>query len=185
MKQFALLILALVGLAQLAVPASMIWKREQTLRHGRVWKLETAPLDPADPFRGRYVALSFKAEEFDWPESAAVRGVGEAYLRLKNGADGFAVVAHITKEPMSGDDVIKVDRAWYYERKQRVNFPFAQLWLDENIAPRADKAYAEHNRRGTPARAYVTVRIRDGDAALEELFIEGKPLREYLRDAAN
>jgi hypothetical protein len=30
----------------------------------------------------------------------------------------------------------------------------------------------------------VTVRVRDGDAALEQLFIEGQPLREYLREHA-
>ena len=31
--------------------------------------------------------------------------------------------------------------------------------------------------------AYVTVRVRDGDAAIEDLFLSGKPLREYLHGA--
>jgi uncharacterized membrane-anchored protein len=61
-KSWRLLVFAVVGLAQLAVPASLIWKREQTLRHGSVWKFRTAPVDPVDAFRGRYVALEFEAE---------------------------------------------------------------------------------------------------------------------------
>ena len=62
MKHWRLLVFALVGFAQLAVPASLIWKRERTLRQGHVWKFRTAPVDPVDAFRGRYVALEFEAE---------------------------------------------------------------------------------------------------------------------------
>ena len=52
MKSWRLLVFALVGLAQLAVPASLIWKREQTLRRGSVWK-----------FRGEaYVGTTLCAE---------------------------------------------------------------------------------------------------------------------------
>ncbi len=64
-----------------------------------------------------------------------------------------------------------------------MTLPFDQYWLDENIAPQADRAYAENSRRGAAA-AYVTVRVRDGDAALEQLYIDDVPLREYLRRAA-
>ena len=42
--------------------ASTIYKRESVLHHGRVFKFQTAPVDPVDAFRGRYVALSFQAE---------------------------------------------------------------------------------------------------------------------------
>jgi hypothetical protein len=41
-------------------------------------------------------------------------------------------------------------------------------------------AYSQREK----ADAYVTVRIRNGDAAIEELYIAGKPLREFLRTQA-
>jgi len=62
MKYWRLIVFVLVAFAQLAVPGSLIWKREHTLRQGNVWKFRTAPVDPVDVFRGRYVALHFEVE---------------------------------------------------------------------------------------------------------------------------
>ncbi|MFL6501202.1 MAG: GDYXXLXY domain-containing protein, partial [Candidatus Udaeobacter sp.] len=59
MKTLRLLIFGVVALAQLTVPAAMVWQRNQTLEQGRVWKFRTAPVDPVDVIRGRYIALRF------------------------------------------------------------------------------------------------------------------------------
>ena len=53
MNMLRILIFGVVVVAQLAVPAAMVWQREQTLNHGRVWKFRTAPVDPVDVIRGR------------------------------------------------------------------------------------------------------------------------------------
>ncbi len=52
-----------VALLQIGVAGSMVWQHATTLTAGRVWKFRTAPVDPVDAFRGRYVALRFAAEE--------------------------------------------------------------------------------------------------------------------------
>ena len=57
MKMLRILIFGVVALAQLAVPTAMVWQRDQTLKQGRVWKFRTAPVDPVDVIRGRYIAL--------------------------------------------------------------------------------------------------------------------------------
>lgn len=179
MKRLSILIFAIVALAQLSVPASMIWKREQTLRNGRVWKFRTVVVDPNDPFRGRYVVLDFAAETYDVAESAGVTQNEPCYVTLVEDADGFGRVERIALEPLTGDNVLRVSGAWYrYGGKQQVKFPFDRLWLDENLAPAAEKAYIESSQKGA---AYATVRIRNGDAIVENLFIEGRPLREYLQ----
>ena len=48
MKMLRILIFGVVALAQLAVPATMVWQRDQTLKQGRIWKFRTAPVDPVD-----------------------------------------------------------------------------------------------------------------------------------------
>ncbi len=48
------------------------------------------------------------------------------------------------------------------------------------MLPAADAAYARNTTRDK-RNAYVTVRVRSGDAALEELYIDNQPLKEYLR----
>jgi uncharacterized membrane-anchored protein len=61
-------ILAVVVLLQLGVVGRMIFHREDVLIHGREVKFVTRPVDPVDPFAGRYVALRFEAETFDTSE---------------------------------------------------------------------------------------------------------------------
>ena len=179
MKKLRLVIFIVLALAQISVPASMIWTRQQTLREGRLWKFRTAPVDPVDMFRGRYLTLRFTAEEF---EAAEPLPSGDPlYVTLKEDADGFAIVDRASSTRISGDNALPVENYGFYDKKARIGFSFDQLWVNEADAPTAERAYLAYSR-GEQANTYVTVRVRDGDAAIEELFIAGKPLREFLRE---
>jgi uncharacterized membrane-anchored protein len=177
MNKLRLIIFLVVALAQITVPASMIWKRQRTLREGRLWKFRTAPVDPVDAMRGRYLVLRFEAESFTTAKALPYRGA--VYVKLKEDADGFAVVDQADETPIEGDNVIKAEILSYYDRMAHVRFPFDRLWVTEASAPAAEKAYAEHSRR-EKVDAYTTVRVTAGDAGIEELYIAGQPLREYL-----
>jgi uncharacterized membrane-anchored protein len=178
MKKLLLLIFALVALAQLSVPAMMVWGRVQTLAHGRVWKLKTAPIDPEDAVRGRYVMLRFAAEDFTQPEQ--LKSINSIYAILKEGADGFAEVDHLSFSAVPGDSAMKVQLGGWWDERQHIVFPFRYFWVTEKSAPEAEKAYRENSRHGQQ-NAFVTVRIRNGDAALEQLYIDNQPLADYLR----
>jgi uncharacterized membrane-anchored protein len=181
MKNVRLSIFVVVALAQLAVPAYAVWMRTQTLSHGRLWKFRTAPVDPVDLVRGRYIALRFASEEV--PQAERLKPGRWAYAVLKEATDGFAIVDHVSAEPIAGDNVIKVENVGWWESKQRLRFPFNNFWVSEDLAPAAETAYAANSRQ-QKQNAYVTVRVRNGDAALEDLYIDGQPLKEYLRQRA-
>ena len=178
MKRLLLPLFILVAIGQLSVPAMMAWNRAQTLKHGRVWKFKTAPVDPVDAVRGRYVALQFEAEEV--PQNERVNWNREVYVLLKEDENGFAVVDRLSNEPLKGDNVFRATSRGWWEGKQRITFPFQKYWLAEQIAPEAENAYRLNSTR-THQNAYVTVRVRNGDAALDQLYIDNKPLVEYLR----
>lgn len=178
MNKLRLIIFIVVALAQITVPASMIWKRQRTLREGRLWKFRTKPVDPVDAMRGRYLVLRFEAEDFTSAKPLPYRD--PVYAKLKEDADGFAVVDQVDVTPIEGDDVVKAESYSYYERMAHLRFPFDRLWVTEANAPAAEKAYADHSRR-EKVDAYATVRVIAGDAGIEELYIAGQPLREYLR----
>jgi uncharacterized membrane-anchored protein len=181
MNKLRLIIFLLVALAQIAVPASMIWKRQRTLSEGRLWKFRTAPVDPVDAIRGRYLSLRFEAEQF--PYSQKLPYGEKVYIKLKEDADGFAAVDQVNETPTAGDDVVQAEGFGSYQEKGRVKFSFDRLWVTEANAPAAEKAYAEHSRR-EKVDAYATVRVHNGDAGIEELYIAGQPLRDYLRAQA-
>jgi uncharacterized membrane-anchored protein len=184
MKNVRLIIFILVALAQLAVPASVVWKRGQTLAYGRVWKFKTEPVDPEDAIRGRYIALRLAAEKAKATPNPLIKDVpGPAFVTLKEDSEGFAQVDQISTERMTGDNVIQVENGYWSDGWQRVRFPFDKLWVAEKIAPQAEQAYRENSRRGKE-NAHVTVRVRNGDAALEQLYIDNQPLVDYLRAQA-
>lgn len=181
MKMLPVAIFAVVALLQLSVPASMIWNRGRTLKEGRVWKFRTAPVDPVDAIRGRYIALRFDAETIPGKNPPPERRSGApVYAILKEDSAGFAQVDQIVTAPTQGDNVVKVEAGYWFQDANHIRFPFDRLWVTEKDAPAAEQAYIENSRRERQ-NAYVTVRVRNGDAGIEELFINDKPLKEYLR----
>lgn len=180
MKTARLGIFVLVAIAQLSVPAILAWGRIQTLAHGRVWKLKTAPVDPEDAVRGRYVMLRFDAED-KYRQAEKLKSADYVYAILKEDVDGFAWIDHLSSSPSPSDSAMKVEPGGYWDEQQRVVFPFRYFWLSEKRAPAAEQAYRENSKRGQQ-NAFVTIRIRNGDAALEQLFIDNKPLADYLRE---
>ena len=175
MKSWRLIVFGLLALAQLAVPASLIWKREQTLRRGSVWRFRTAPVDPVDAFRGRYVALEFEVEghEISPPPNA---DYGQTvFVTMRQNAEGFAEIDRVNPSRPAGDDFIEAQL-----RGKTVSLPFDKYWVTERDAPAAEAAYRAQSRR-EKRNAFVMVRVFRGDAAIEQLYLDGLPLGDYLR----
>lgn len=183
MNRNALLLPAFVAMlaVQLAVPAWMIVRRELTLAYGTRFKFRTEPVDPADYFRGRYVQLRLE------PDTASVATTDRwedgmpAYVSVSAGSNGYAEVTGVRKTPPPKGDYVRVRIGWRHEGAS-VNFawPMDRFYMEEGKAPAAEQAYREHSSR-TNRACHVTVRIRHGNAVIEDLFIDGKPIRAYLK----
>jgi uncharacterized membrane-anchored protein len=180
-----LLVFLLVALVQLYVPAQMIWNREEILETGKEYKFRTAPIDPNDPFRGKYVALRF---EQNWVE---VRDLSEweseeaIYVLLKIDAKGFAKVTGISKtKPAARTNFIKsqVDYVTDYGglKKLYFTYPFDRLYLEESLAQEAEETYVE-TQQDTTQIAYALVKIKDGDAVLQDVFIDNVSITEIVK----
>jgi len=220
-KHLRFVLFVVFAAACVYAPLSIVWKYENTLRHGTLFKFRTAPVDPVDAFRGRYVTLSF-ADNFLPAEKPAtakdkdsyVPG-GIQYVRFAPDAEGFAKPVEISRAPLAGDDVITAENTWWSSVELnrspgwRLQYPFSRYYLPEDIAPMAEKLYLEANRRdnATSARgdrtpeemraewqaeqkarearkipAYVAVRVRNGVGVIEELYLNGVPVREAVRE---
>ena len=175
MKYGRLIVFVLLAFAQLAVPGSLIWKREHTLRQGSVWKFRTAPVDPVDVFRGRYVALQFEVEtqQISPPEKAGYSDT--VFVTLKQNADGFAEIDQVSATKPAGDDFLTAELSG-----KTISLPFDKYWVTERDAPAAETAYRNLSRRDKQ-NAFATVRVFRGDAALEQLYLDNQPLGDYLR----
>jgi len=160
-------------LALLAVPALRIYQYENTLSHGKVFKFETQPVDPYDLFRGRYVALRFKAEPTNKEYDAAYGS--KIYMTLAVNAEGFAEVERVSTKPVEGENVI-TGRCYY-----RVQFPFDRYFMEENAAPEAERVWRDAARNNSGQKTWAEVRVLNGKAVLEGLYIDGVRIEEVLR----
>lgn len=186
MKRNILLVcFALLCLAQLYVPASMIRQHERTLTQGEPVKLRCRPVDPADPFRGRYVSLSFELGEARTAPRPADKPLPEqAWVMLETDEEGFARWGELREEqPESGVYVqTTVYPYWSTEGETvHVELPVDRFYMNEEIAPEAERVYFEQVR-AEPGNCYVTARVLNGMIVLEQLYIEGVPAADYVRE---
>jgi len=174
-KSWRLVVFVALALAQVAVPGSLIWKRERTLRQGNVWKFRTAPVDPVDAFRGRYVALEFEVESHEISPPSDAESGQTVFVTMRQNPEGFAEIDRVSARPPAGDDFLEAQL-----RGKTISLPFEKYWVTERDAPAADAAYRAMSRRDKQ-NAFVTARIFRGDGALEQLYLDGLPLGEFLR----
>jgi uncharacterized membrane-anchored protein len=191
MKNIKLILFAVFAIVSVAAPLSIIWKHEAALRYGKEYKFRTAPVDPHDAFRGKYVTLSFQDEWVSSDAAGELRLGKAAYVRLTADRDGFAKPAEVIIQPLTGPDVIRVDQARRNMRDQQwgwfVSYPFNRYYLPEDIAPLAEQLYRRANTRAADAdrqpkvETYVTVSVYKGVGVLKELYLNGVPVREAVK----
>ncbi|HXT22992.1 MAG TPA: GDYXXLXY domain-containing protein [Thermoanaerobaculia bacterium] len=179
-----LAVLVVVGLLQLTVPAHMIVARERTLREGTAWRFRTAPVDPADAFRGNYLALRFDAERAAVPAGLAVERDDRVVVPLLRDAEGFAQLGPVSREPPATGDWLRLRVGWVEKDEAgrsvaHIEIPFERFYLDEGLAPRAEAKFSALGRLGEPRPlpAWALVRVREGDAVLEDVLINGRSVR--------
>ena len=186
MKQksiYIIIIFIVTIIAQLFVPAKMILDKEDVLNHGKVYKFKTKPIDPNDPFRGKYVVLSYdldsyKTKELDWE-----RG-DEVFVYLGKDSLGYATISSVIKTLKKIDtDYVVAKVNWYSLSKNILyfDFEFDRYYMDEFKAKPAEDAYREFNRRiDTIDLTYSKVAIKNGNAVLKDVFINDIPLKIFV-----
>jgi uncharacterized membrane-anchored protein len=170
---------ALMATAQLAVPAWMIVSHEQTLRTGEVFKFRTAPVDPYDAFRGRYVWLRIEQDSLPVPPGAQWTRGQEVFALIETDTNGFSRLSELRATRPDGRPYLAVRVNWVVGQTANLRVPLDRFYMEESLAPAAEKAYREHTR-ASERKAYITARIRDGSGVIENLWIDGVPIREFV-----
>lgn len=178
-----IVLFALLALCQLGAAASGIARHERTLSEGAEVLLSVAPVDPADPFRGRYVALAFELEQANHRLKGPMPRYDEpAYAVLKVDAARVATVDYVTAtEPESGL-YLKALSSWQEsETTIHITLPFKRYYMNEALAPEAEAAYRDAINRDERTNNYARVRLLDGRAVIEAVLLDGVPIEQAAR----
>jgi uncharacterized membrane-anchored protein len=197
--KFRFAIFAAAVALQLAVPAMMIANREDAIENGAEYRFKTAPVDPNDPFRGKYVYLDFEAENQRVPTDLIWRRGEKVYVTFRADEGGFAVVDSIYKTAPNKKAYLETEISNFIKNAftsrlemrllrspsnvqppyVQISLPFDRFYLEEHKAPEAERIYAQ-TVRDTAKVSYALVSVKDGEAVLRDLVIDGKPIGEIL-----
>lgn len=162
-----------LGLVQLAVPLSMIVQKEIVHGQGTELRLRLQPVDPADPFRGRYLALRFAIEDgrYDLPAGDD----GPLFARFRRDAQGFDRIDGFTRD-QAQLGVLKVERVRGLAGHIRV--PWNRYYVNERRAPAIENEVRRAMRPGSDSPpVYATLRVAGGDAVITGLWIGERELK--------
>lgn len=171
-------LLALLVLLQLFVPAKMIYDHESILSEGEKFKFRTAPIDPTDPFRGKYIVLRFDASRYYTTDRGPWYSNEDVYATLANDKDGYAKISNVSRNKPESDPYLKTKIDYFQSGDSsflNLDFPFNIFYMEESKARPAEVAYNEASR-DTNSVAYASVSVLNGEAVISNVYINGVAL---------
>lgn len=174
-KKYLFYLFVLVALIQLYVAASVILGREKVIRHGELHRFRTAPIDPNDPFRGKYIVLDFDSTQYKPKKKVKFETGEKVYVTLNVDKEGFSWIKSVYKKEPEHETYLTatVDYVLDWEGKEvMIAYPFDRFYMEESKAPVAERLYFRR-RRNPETVAYAEVRILNGESVLTDVKIDG------------
>ena len=167
-------------LAQWFVPGSMIYQQEAVLKDGTSYKFRTQPIDPNDPFRGKYIFLNYEMDRVHKSDSTIKRG-DLMYVYIEKDSLGFAQATHASKKQLDiKQDYVKVEAYSTYYDSLRFTLPFNVYYMDEDKAYDAEVAVRIATRDSLANNCYGLVYIKGERAVLADVFVDDVPIKDFV-----
>ena len=187
MSKLIFLLFGAMCIAQWVVPGMMMYNSETVIADGKVFKFKTEPIDPSDPFRGKFITLQFEADFMLFEDSVTLRPGQKIFVTFDDDPSGYAMPAGIYETEPDTEYYLQttVDYVTNFRSNHRVQFelPFDRFYLEESKAQRAEDLYREAQRDTTQV-AYALVSIGLGQAVIKDVVINDQPILDLLQDVS-
>ncbi len=183
MKYSILISFAVMCLAQWIIPGKMVYDSENVIKEGAVLKFKTMPIDPSDPFRGKYITLNFEANCIEFADSTDWQAGEKVFVTFTTDSAGFAIAENISRTAGDSDSFLQttVDYVTNYDGEYKVCFklPFNRFYLEESKASQAEQLYWQAQRDSSQI-AYGLVSMGAGQAVLNNVIVNDKPIVDII-----
>jgi uncharacterized membrane-anchored protein len=177
-------LLILVLAMQTAWLLGMVITQEYAFAHGRAILLETRPVDPRDMLSGDYLMLNYKISDvptnlFSPPVKKDLPDGTKVFVAVAPGTNQFYIVTRASTNalaPSSGAEVVLSGKStytwWNTTNSIHVEYGIERYYVAEGTGNPHGKL---------TARAIVPA---SGRAKLQQIFLDGKPYEQAMKDAA-
>lgn len=185
-KAISVTLFALLCICQLYIPYQMIVDKEDILTTGTMYKFKTAPIDPYDPFRGKYVRLRFAVNRASVRNEEEWKFGEEVYVLLTEDDSGYVKLDSAFKhEPEGQGDYLKC-KVFHVsndgENELMLDFPFDKYYMEETKAPEAERVY-QSVRLDSNQVAYALVAVKEGEGVLHDVVVNGESIKDIVENA--
>jgi len=171
------LVFAIFACLIVLVPLTIILNSEDVLENGHRHKIRLRGYDPFDPFRGKYLRLSFDDRV---PFTDALKEGELVFVLLEKDSLGFSYFSSAVKDRPKHTDYIQAQLKSIYEGKAQVKIDnLNKYFINEDKAAKAEEVMAKFTRN-RPNELYLAIRVLDGETRIEDIFIREKPLLAFL-----
>lgn len=180
---YRFILFSLLVVIQLLFLGNTIFNQEDTLKSGTAYKFKTRPIDPNDPFKGKYIILNYEIETYKTNDSLWEYNE-PVYVYLSNDTSGFAIIDTVSRHilPKKSNDYVLSENHYYskYSKTLRLNFPFDEYYMKETKAYNAEVAVRNRQRDSLPNNTYALVYIKNGNAVLDDVIIDTMSIKDYV-----
>ena len=190
-KKLLFIAFILIAIIQLSIPAKNIYDQEHLIAHGKEFKFQTAPVDPNDPFRGKYITLSFKEVTIDVAHYEKWEKGEDVYACIEEDKNGFAKLIYATHQKpeqhkhyiLSTIQSVKTsmdENNIITNVEIRIQYPFNRYYMEETKAKAAEDLYRE-STTDQKTLTYALVNIKEGKATLRDVIIDDKSIKDVIK----
>lgn len=185
-RKVYLIIFAAVMLTQWAVPGWIILESESVLSNGEEYHFQTQPVDPTDPFRGKYITLHFEENSINVPAGQELSKGDKVYVALDRNEEGYAILKGLYRNASEVDGIAMQAIVEYVSPGDSVENvllqnSFEKFFLEESKASDAERVYWE-NSRDEKNKPYAVVMVHDGVPILKDVRIGDKSIVDIVRE---
>ena len=176
-------LLILVLALQAAWLLGMVATQEYAFAHGKAILLETRPVDPRDLLSGDYLMLRYKISDvpvnlFSPPAKKELPFGTKIFAAVAPGTNEFYVVTRASTNdfaPATNEVLLKgetANRWWNATNSIHVEYGIERYYVAEGT--------------GNPPRGKLTARAvvpASGHARLQQVFLDGKPYEQAMKNA--
>ncbi len=168
--------------AQLYIPAQMIYKNNSVVKKGKIYKFQSRPVDPYDPFRGKYINLNYTSNLVNTYKELPLNT--DIYATLFENKNGFAAINYLSTQKPNHENYITVKITNQIKNnnsyKTYLEIPFNKFYMNEYKAPQAEITYRDLSSN-LQHKVYALVAVYKGDAVIKNVFIDDVTIDKYQK----
>jgi len=184
------LIFLLYAVIILLVPIYLVVKSERILTDGTLYKFKPQAYDPFDPFRGKFLRVNYDTDGITADDD--IKEGDRVYVSIAIDGEGYAFFDKAYKSPPKEGDYLQTTVTYvYYNDYEYIEAEGASsLEMGIEIPDHMNKYFinedkaldAENVFRWKRENIYIGVRILDGEARIQDIYVEGTPLLIFMEE---